>query len=63
MGEIRWQRVNDEPYEYAIQKGPHGDEFVKLLDGSCLRRGPFRVVEIDPAHDIYCGTAERVIVK
>ena len=35
---IVWQRVNDEPFEYAIQQGPHGDEFVKLLDGSCLRR-------------------------
>lgn len=40
MAEIRWQRVNDEPFEYAIQQGPHGDEFVKLLDGSCLRRAP-----------------------
>lgn len=38
MSEIQWRRVNDEPYEYAIQQGPHGDEFVKLLDGSCLRR-------------------------
>lgn len=36
--QVRWQRVNDEPFEYAIQQGPHGDEFVKLLDGSCLRR-------------------------
>lgn len=35
---IRWQRVNDEPFEYAIQQGPHGDEFVKLFSGSCLRR-------------------------
>jgi len=35
---IRWQRVNDEPFEYAIQQGPHGDEFVKLIGGSCLRR-------------------------
>lgn len=40
MSEIRWQRVNDEPFEYAIQQGPHGDEFIKLLDGSCLRRTP-----------------------
>src|SRR5882672_3141392 len=35
---IRWQCVNDEPFEYAVQQGPHGDEFVKLLDGTCLRR-------------------------
>lgn len=35
---IRWARVNDEPFEYAIQQGPHGDEFVKLLNGACLRR-------------------------
>lgn len=35
---LRWQRVNSEPCEYAIQQGPHGDEFVKLLDGSCLER-------------------------
>lgn len=38
MGEVKWRRINDEPFEYAIQKGPHGDEFVKLLDGPCLRR-------------------------
>lgn len=36
--QIRWAQVNDEPFEYAIQQDPHGDEFVKLLDGSCLRR-------------------------
>jgi hypothetical protein len=30
--------VNGEPFEYAIQQGRFGDEFVKLLDGSCLRR-------------------------
>jgi hypothetical protein len=35
---IQWRRVNDEPFEYAIQQGPHGDEFVKLISGSCLRR-------------------------
>jgi hypothetical protein len=40
---IRWARVNDEPFEYAIQQGPHGDEFVKLINGLCLRRS------IDPA--------------
>lgn len=34
---IVWRRVNDDPFEYAIQQGPHGDEFVKLLDGSRLR--------------------------
>jgi hypothetical protein len=38
MGEVRWARVNNEPFEYAIQQGSFGDEFVKLLDGSCLRR-------------------------
>ncbi len=41
MSEIQWRSVNYEPYEYAIQQGPHGDEFVKLLDGTCLRRSPF----------------------
>lgn len=35
---VTWRRVNLDPYEYAIQQGQHGDEFVKLLDGSCLRR-------------------------
>ena len=35
---VRWSRVNDEPFEYAIQIGPHGDEFVKLLNGDRLRR-------------------------
>lgn len=35
---ITWRRVNDEPFEYAIQQGHHGDEFVKLLNGKCLRR-------------------------
>jgi hypothetical protein len=39
---VRWQRVNDEPFEYAIQQGLHGDEFVKLPNRECLRR---RVVE------------------
>jgi hypothetical protein len=36
--QIHWLKVNDEPFEYAIQQGPHGDEFVKLLNGECLRR-------------------------
>jgi hypothetical protein len=36
--EVQWRRVNAEPCEYAIQQGRFGDEFVKLLDGSCLRR-------------------------
>jgi hypothetical protein len=35
---IQWQCVNDDPFEYAIQQGAHGDEFVKLLNGTCLRR-------------------------
>lgn len=35
---IRWARVNAEPFEYAIQQGRHGDEFVKLLNGTHLRR-------------------------
>jgi hypothetical protein len=35
---VRWMRVNDEPFEYAIQQGRNGDEFVKLLNGTCLRR-------------------------
>jgi len=38
MSNVRWQRIDEEPFEYAIQQGPHGDAFVKLLDGSCLRR-------------------------
>lgn len=36
--QVRWARVNDEPFEYAIQKGPYGDAFVMLLNGTCLRR-------------------------
>ncbi len=36
--DIRWQHVNDEPFEYAIQQGRFGDEFIKLLNGTCLRR-------------------------
>lgn len=36
--QIKWRRVNDSPFEYAIQQGLHGDEFVKLIDGTCLRR-------------------------
>lgn len=35
---IEWRRVNDELFEYAVQRGGHGDEFVRLLDGSLLRR-------------------------
>lgn len=35
---MEWRRVNHEPFEYAIRQGPNGDEFVKLPDGSCLRR-------------------------
>jgi hypothetical protein len=38
LSPITWRKVNDEPFEYAIQKGPYGDEFVNLLDGTCLRR-------------------------
>jgi site-specific DNA-cytosine methylase len=45
--QVQWRRVNGEPFEYAIQQGPHGDEFVKLIDGSCLRR-PFMGVERAP---------------
>lgn len=36
--QVRWARVNAEPFEYAIQQGPFGDDFVKLINGSCLRR-------------------------
>lgn len=36
--DYQWRRVNDESFEYAIYQGRHGDEFVKLADGSCLRR-------------------------
>lgn len=35
---LRWQRINGEPFEYAIHQGSHGDEFVRDYDGSCLRR-------------------------
>lgn len=38
MSQIVWRQVNESPFEYAIQQGPVGDEFVKLIDGSCLRR-------------------------
>ena len=47
---IRWARVNDEPFEYAIQQGPHGDEFVKLLDGKCLCRDTSSDVGAPPQH-------------
>jgi hypothetical protein len=55
---IRWQRVNDESFEYAIQQGPHGDEFVKLLNGTCLRRpiepaGPPSEVLLSGVHPSY----------
>lgn len=36
--DIRWGNVNGDGFEYAIQQGPHGDEFVKLMNGKCLRR-------------------------
>ena len=49
--EIQWRRVNSESFEYAIQQGPHGDEFVKLLDGFCLRRP--RSLTIQEAIDAY----------
>jgi hypothetical protein len=35
---VEWRRVNGESREYAIQQGPHGDEFVKMTDGTCLSR-------------------------
>ena len=35
---IKWYCINDEPFEYAIQQGPIGTEFVKLINGKCLRR-------------------------
>jgi hypothetical protein len=35
---VEWRRVNGELWEYAIQQGPHGDEFVKMTDGTCLSR-------------------------
>jgi Lar family restriction alleviation protein len=43
---VRWSRVNDEPFEYAIQIGPHGDAFVKLLNGRFLKR---RATDVDAA--------------
>jgi hypothetical protein len=35
---FEWRRVNDEPFEFAIRQGRHGDEFIKTTDGECLRR-------------------------
>jgi hypothetical protein len=35
---LEWRRVNDEPFEYAIRQGQHGDEFIRATDGACLRR-------------------------
>lgn len=35
--DYQWRQVNGEPFEYAIQQGPHGDDFVKV-GGECLRR-------------------------
>lgn len=49
---VRWQRVNDEPFEYAIQQGQFGDEFVKLLNGSCLRR------DCAPSDDVRSALAD-----
>lgn len=39
--QYEWRRINDEMFEYAIKQGQFGDEFVKLPDGSCLRRPTF----------------------
>lgn len=39
--QYEWRRVNDEMFEYAIKQGQFGDEFVKLPDGSYLRRTTF----------------------
>jgi len=35
---IQWTRINAEPFEYAVQQGRFGNEFVKLANGTCLRR-------------------------
>jgi len=43
--QVAWRVINGEPFEYAIQRGPHGDEFVKLLSGECLRRPAFSAKE------------------
>lgn len=37
-GIIRWSDADGSGYEYAIQQGPHGDEFVQLYNRPCLRR-------------------------
>jgi hypothetical protein len=65
MGEIEWRRVNGEPFEYAIQQGPCGDEFVKLLDGSCLRRmAPLaRPKTIDESLSVAFGPGQIEIIK
>jgi hypothetical protein len=57
MSEVVWRRVNTDPFEYAIQQGPHGDEFVKLLDGTCLRRPlpPQDQQKADPARCAECA--------
>lgn len=52
---VRWQRVNGEPFEYAIGQGRFGDEFVKLADGSCLRRPISRVTWGDTLVGLVCG--------
>jgi hypothetical protein len=38
MSEVRWYRLNDEPFEYAIQDVPNGEALVQLKDGTYLRR-------------------------
>jgi len=38
QGAYDWRNVNGDGFEYAITKGTHGDEFVKLENGEYLRR-------------------------
>lgn len=35
---VIWRRVNEEEFEYAIVQVRHGDSFLKLRSGMCLRR-------------------------
>lgn len=61
---IAWRRVNDESFEYAIQQGPHGDEFVKLLSGACLKRAftPLPAIPDNDA-DFTPDLARKIIAK
>jgi hypothetical protein len=56
-GSFRWQRVNDEPFEYAIKQGRFGDEFVKFPDGECVKRSM-----VDPPNPYIYDKAKRTLL-